>query len=109
MFNVRGCRHLNQDHIFNGIRVTESTIKTVISSPERTIEAAREALEKRGGSLIGDLESGELVAKTPVGDVVGRYAVEGGLLTVQIVRKPRLAPSAVVRSVVASFFANLES
>lgn len=79
-------------------------IETRVASPETTLNAARVELERHGGSLTGDLTAGDIVAKTPVGDVIGRYTVEGDLLTVHIVEKPRLAPGKVLRGVVAKFF-----
>ena len=88
--------------------MADCIIETPVSSPEHTLNAARKALEAYGGTLTGDLESGELVAKTPVGELVGNYTVTGELLTIRIVKNPRLAPTAVVRSVVANFFAGLE-
>jgi hypothetical protein len=92
----------------NVASIAECIIERAISWPERTLDAARAALEERGGALTGDLESGEILAKTPVGDVVGRSAIADGLLTIQIVRKPRLTPSGLVRSVVSHVFASLE-
>ena len=87
----------------------DKPIQIAISSPKRTLDAARKALEKYGGGLTGDLDSGDVVAKTPVGDVVGRYTVDGDTLTIHIDRKPRLAPSGVVRNIVTHFFDNLDT
>ena len=36
-------------------------------------------------------------------------SIEGELLTVRVLRKPRLAPRAVVRGAIEGFFANLKT
>ena len=60
------------------------------------------------GDTVGDTEGAD-VAGEPVGDVVGRYTVDGDTLTIHIDRKPRLAPSGVVRNIVTHFFDNLDT
>jgi hypothetical protein len=89
--------------------LSDCIIEIPINSVTETLDAARKALEGYGGRLLGDSTSGELHAKTPVGDIEAKYAVANELLTIRVIKKPRLAPCKAVRKVITLFFEQLST
>lgn len=89
--------------------MSDCIIELPIESASATLAAARDGLASYGGRLEGDDESGELHAKTPVGDIHAVYGVAAGLLTIRVTKKPRLAPCKAIRKVITAFFEQLPS
>ncbi len=87
--------------------MSDCIIELQVQSVAETLDAAREALAGYGGRLKGDSKSGEILAKTPVGDVEGVYRVANESLTIRVTKKPRLAPCKAIRKVVTVFFEQL--
>lgn len=57
-----------------------------------------------GGSFAGDAKAGRFAGPTPVGQVEGRYTVQGNVIRITITSKPIVAPCGVIEAKVRRYF-----
>ena len=60
------------------------------------LSTAKEMVEKVNGSFDGNENFGNYKLKLPVGQIEGRYTVNGQTITFEITRKPMLVPCVVI-------------
>ncbi len=80
---------------------------TISSNLEEAFTRIKDGILSEGGSFTGSLTSGTFQGKTELGDVEGKYQVEGNRIEVRILRKPFLLPMSMIESTLKGYFAEV--
>jgi hypothetical protein len=69
-----------------------------------TIARVQALIVREGGTFAGDAMAGRFASPTPVGQVEGRYKVQGAVIRITITSKPMVAPCGVIESRIRGYF-----
>lgn len=72
-------------------------------SAESIIEKAKQTIAGANGTLDGSTSDGTFKVASPVGDVLGNYAVAGNVLKVTITEKPFIAPYSMIEDALRKY------
>jgi hypothetical protein len=73
-----------------------------ISSADVFLDKAKTALGRAGGSLTGDINSGDFHISTPMGRVAGNYSLSGSQVMITITEKPMMIGCGMIESMLRS-------
>jgi hypothetical protein len=68
------------------------------------IARVQSLIVKEGGQFSGDVAAGRFSGMSPVGQIEGRYTVEGASIRVTITSKPMLAPCGTIEARIRKYF-----
>jgi len=82
------------------------TFEIEVGNVEKALEKAKQAVNAKGGSLVGDGVKGNFSGKSPFGDISGNYSVvSGNKVKMTITKKSFMLPNGTIENEVRKFFA----